>query len=392
MRFLYVHSIKCHVYLPIALKSLNHTYQIFDYEFDPVNQNNEASTVLHSLLSKNHTDFDFIISFLFIPEVSDIANEFTIPYISWTYDSPLMSFFHKAIYNKNNFTFVFDKSECNYLKALGAPNIFHMPLAASTSMTQNLFISSEDELKFSHDISFVGNLYEDNNYNSTINALPDNIALELKSYLVKHLCNWSQPKEWPIVSDEVLEYYLNNLSAKSWVPFDCPPNLYLGLLILSRKLSEMDRLTVLNTLAENNVIDLYTNSTSRFLDSINTHPPIDYKTDANKVFHLSKINLNITLPSICTGIPQRVFDIMTCGGFVMSNHQEEIEELFTIGKDLETFKSLEELKEKTYFYLSHERERITIAMSGYQKVRDNYSYEIQLPKIIDIVSKSTGIR
>ncbi len=392
MRFLYIHVIECHPYMPMTLKQLGHTYEIFNYTFHPLKENIEASTSLYDFLSKKHDSFDFVISFLFIPEVSNISNEYSLPYISWSYDSPLMSLFHSSIYNKNNYTFLFDKSEYNYLKAKNIPNLYHQPLAAKTLAMSNLFISGQDENIFSHEISFVGNLYEDNNYNNVINSLPDSISLEIKSYLVKNLCNWSQTKKWPAVSDDILEYYFNNFSAKDWTYFSCPANLFFGFLILSRKLAEMDRLTVLNTLAENHSVHLYTSSKSKYLSNINVHPPANYNTDANKVFYLSKINLNITLPSICTGVPQRVFDIMTCGGFVMSNHQEEMEDLFTIGEDIETFKSLEELKEKTNFYLAHEKERVTIAMNGYQKVRDNYSYEIQLKKIIDIASKSTGIK
>lgn len=70
---------------------------------------------------------------------------------------------------------------------------------------------------------------------------------------------------------------------------------------------------------------------------------MDYYTVMNKIFYLSKINLNITLPSIESGIPQRVLDIMGSGGFVLTNYQPEIEEVFEIGKDIEVFHTLEEL-------------------------------------------------
>lgn len=91
--------------------------------------------------------------------------------------------------------------------------------------------------------------------------------------------------------------------------------------------------------------------------------------------------------AIESGIPQRIFDIMSVGGFVLTNEQEEIEELFTPGVDLVTFQSLDEMKDKIGYYLSHERERIRIAMNGYQKVRDYYSYPHQLTTIL----KNLGI-
>ena len=101
-----------------------------------------------------------------------------------------------------------------------------------------------------------------------------------------------------------------------------------------------------------------------------------YSEEMPKAFYVSKINLNITSRSIDSGIPQRVFDIMASGGFVLTNYQPELEEYFEIGKDLEVFHDLDELMEKVDYYLAHEEARIRIAMNGYRKVREKYSYTI----------------
>ena len=44
--------------------------------------------------------------------------------------------------------------------------------------------------------------------------------------------------------------------------------------------------------------------------------------------------------------------------------------------------------EKTAFYLSHEEERLRIAMNGYIKIRDNFSYIHQLEHMIQTVEKN----
>ena len=78
---------------------------------------------------------------------------------------------------------------------------------------------------------------------------------------------------------------------------------------------------------------------------------------------------------------------MGCGGFVLTNYQEELEDLFKIGKEIEVFRTIDELKKKCAYYLSHEKERLTIAMNGYKKVRDSFSYPHQLQKMIRIVQE-----
>lgn len=97
------------------------------------------------------------------------------------------------------------------------------------------------------------------------------------------------------------------------------------------------------------------------------------------------INLHITMRSIASGISQRVFDIMSVGGFVLTIWSEEIPELFEEGKEIVTFRTPEEMLEKIDYYLAHERERLLIGYNGYKKVKECYSYERQLEKIMAIL-------
>ena len=102
------------------------------------------------------------------------------------------------------------------------------------------------------------------------------------------------------------------------------------------------------------------------------------------VFTGSRINLNITLRSIHSGIPLRVLDIMACGGFVLTNWQPEIEEYFADGEEIVMFRSLEECMSKIDYYLTHEEERKQIARNGQKKVREAFSYQIGLAKLFGI--------
>ena len=78
---------------------------------------------------------------------------------------------------------------------------------------------------------------------------------------------------------------------------------------------------------------------------------------------------------------------MGSGGFVLTNYQEEIDDLFTIGKDIEVFHDLQELLEKCAYYLTHEKERLTIAMNGYMKVRECHSYIHRINQILHTIER-----
>ena len=111
---------------------------------------------------------------------------------------------------------------------------------------------------------------------------------------------------------------------------------------------------------------------------------VDYHQQMPLVFAGSKINLNMSLCSIHSGIPLRVLDIMACGGFVLTNFQTEIAEYFREGEEIATFRSLEECIEKIQYYLQNEAEREAIAEAGKRKVRETFSYRNGLEKLFGI--------
>ena len=114
--------------------------------------------------------------------------------------------------------------------------------------------------------------------------------------------------------------------------------------------------------------------------------PIDYMSEMPYVFKTSKINLNITLKCIQSGIPLRALDIMGCGGFLLSNYQAEMTEFFRPGIDFVSYGSMDEAKDLAKYYLSHEEERKTIAQNGCEIVKQHFTYEKQLKQIFDIVN------
>lgn len=388
MFFLYI-PVKGSSYdIPWTLSNIGASVSIYEQNiFDPLDPIKENFDKLEQFLVSHN--YDCLISYLFVPEISDLCEKYHYKYIGWIYDSPLVSLFHNSVRNPCNYLFIFDRKEYEYFSSYGIPHLYYLPMAANIARTGMIDITAEDEKQFGCDISFVGNLYRDNSYNKFLPYLPEDIKNEFKLYLLRNLCKWCAHKPWPRVSQQTADYIMQTFHGENWVHMDMDMDLFLGISLLSRKLAELDRITVLNALADQHSVHLYTYSDHTFLNKVHIHPGIDYQVNMNKIFYLSKINLNITLPSIETGIPQRVFDIMGCGGFVLTNYQEELEEHFKIGEDLETFHSLDEVREKAAYYLNHEKERIKIAMNGYQKVCNYFSYTDRIKHIIKTVEEDT---
>lgn len=40
----------------------------------------------------------------------------------------------------------------------------------------------------------------------------------------------------------------------------------------------------------------------------------------------------------------QIFDIMACGGFVLADYSRELDEIFEIGREVETYRTIDELE------------------------------------------------
>lgn len=107
--------------------------------------------------------------------------------------------------------------------------------------------------------------------------------------------------------------------------------------------------------------------------------------DLTDLMFQSKIILNITNSNfycVETGLNLRVFEVLAAGGFLLTDHYEEITEIFEVGKEIETYSSGKELQEKVEFYLSHDEERMKIAQAGKKKFYEHYTWELRVKEFV----------
>ncbi|MBT4178259.1 MAG: glycosyltransferase family 1 protein [Candidatus Marinimicrobia bacterium] len=106
--------------------------------------------------------------------------------------------------------------------------------------------------------------------------------------------------------------------------------------------------------------------------------------DLVELYNNSKIVLNISQwsPNKRSGQNLRLFDVPSCGAFLLTDYSEELLDFFEPGVEIETFESPEELSDKVKYYLSHPVEREKIARRGYEKSLELPSYSDRVQQII----------
>jgi spore maturation protein CgeB len=152
---------------------------------------------------------------------------------------------------------------------------------------------------------------------------------------------------------------------------------------LAKKVTSRERTEIARRLAQSgHGFKLYTDDSTAAYPEIDNWGYVDYYSQSPLVFHQSQINLNITVRSIHSGIPLRAFDIMGCGGFLLTNFQADFLEHFTPGADYVYYESVDDLLCKVDYYLEHEDERCRIARNGYEMVKENHSYRHRVREML----------
>ena len=77
----------------------------------------------------------------------------------------------------------------------------------------------------------------------------------------------------------------------------------------------------------------------------------------------------------------RDFEVPLTGSMYITGYHEELKEYFELGKDIETYKSKEELLQKIKYYLENDLEREKIAKYGYEKCLNNYTAKKAYEKV-----------
>ena len=52
---------------------------------------------------------------------------------------------------------------------------------------------------------------------------------------------------------------------------------------------------------------------------------------------------------------------------------------------MEVYHNLEELEDKIAYYLTHEKERLTVAINGYKRIKDHHSLKARLRQALDFI-------
>ena len=324
--------------------------------------------------------FDAVFSVNYFPLVAKCCDRAGIKYVSWSYDNPLnVMDIEETLGLACNTVFLFDKVQVKGFRDKGFDNVYHMPLAANCTRLDSIKLSEKDIAYYGADVSFVGRMYE-SMYNKYLELMDD----YCRGYIEAAVAAQTKILGYYMI-DEMLDDGLVKRINDHIREIDPDADLFLPREALSfaiaSEITRGDRIIILNILSKRYKLNLYSWDYNELLGNVNYKGSCDYMTEMPRIFKASRVNLNINLRISQSGIPLRVLDVLGAGGFLISNFQPEIAEFFIDGQEVVMYESVEDAIEKAMFYLGNDDIRLRIAKNGHNKVRDEFSYDIQLGKI-----------
>ncbi len=334
----------------------------------------------------------FVYGINYFPIIAEICRIYNVLYISQTVDSPILTLFSDSIRYETNRIFLFDRAQYDQFNPYNSNCVFHLPLASATDRFDKIIstITSNDRKKYSSDISFVGSTYREKDPYASVKGLSQYTCGYVDALIEACLKIFGYYPVKDALASEIIDD-IKFCAGSSFPAADTdkmitsPDKYIVSHEYIGSHIAVIERERILNALGRSFNVDLYTRSDTSGLKNVHIHDGIRTLDEMPKVFFLSKINLNITMRPIETGLPLRCFDIMGCGGFLMTNYQEEINDMFVIGRDLEAYSSTEELIDKCSYYLSHEDKRAAIARSGYEKVCSAHTHYHRLKQMLSVI-------
>lgn len=322
-------------------------------------------------ISTRKPDFFLTINHLGFDEEGVLADMFEaieMPAAIWYVDSPnlVVRAFPKNV-SPFSSVFVWDENYLGNMASLGFENVFSLPLGVDETVFRPRNLRTAERRMIGADIGFVGN--------SMVGPARDQLAkvpLELRAAVEKtaQLLGAARETTFP----EAVEAAMDRCERAA---FGALPELGRSgfeAAVLWRA-TLLYRLSCLRTLEEFRPCIRGDGGWRGLVNGkFRLGPQLNYYKELPSFYNACTVNFNATSIQMGTAVNQRVFDVPACGAFLLTDHQESIEGLFEVGKEVVTYKDRGEIADLVRFYLRDDAARETIAGKGRERVLAEHTY------------------
>lgn len=370
-----------------TLRDMGHFVRVF--RMDELPQDGieaEVNCLVHAA-SDFHAEIFFTIDYF--TNMAMAAKKIGILYYSWLFHLPQWNLYSYQAQSPFNRIFVFDKMLLKDLRQHNINTAQYLSLPADKQILENaLRGAATKRYKFQGEVSYVGDVFSKSSTRILPSAKEDERFPKLVELIKEKRFSYGNETLYRGVDEDMVDFLAKETDNDKGNFFFAERKDIIVQSVLARKITAEERKLACRMLARKFDFKLYSDSNMERYPEVNNLGAIDPLKDAPLVYNQSKVNVYVTPRCIRSGIPERVLEIIACQGFVITNYQEDLAAEFEEDKEIVMYRSLEELLEKTEYYLQHDSERTEIIRAGYEKVIREYNYATKLRKMLDAKSGS----
>ncbi len=303
-------------------------------------------------------------------------NDARIPYVSWFTDTPRMILFDRTMYiSEYAVAATWEKAFTPHLEAYGFSHVHYMPLATDPEL-----FDGEPATTFERDLAFVGN----------------SMLVQLGEALEKHQ---DVPHVVEAVTSALREGRVTRDSYNKGVASIIGAELYDSLtegqqrnaeLLMNYHATSEQRLSLVRHLIPMGIEARGDASWKKVLDNYESN--VGYFDDLAPFYRSTKVNLNNTSLQMRDAVNQRVFDCPAAGGFLITDNQPDLHDLFDVETEMVTYESLPELSDKVAWYLKHPEERAAYVRNARKRVLAEHTHRHRLQALEAYLKPRFGVR
>jgi Glycosyl transferases group 1/DUF based on E. rectale Gene description (DUF3880) len=329
------------------------------YTFGATQQSNEENELVVERVAPQ-----LIASINFIPGMAEFCEVRDLDYLCWEID-PALDRPRLEGRAANTQIFTYRRANVAEFEAAGFTRVEYLALAADPQRRQPLSLDARQREQYGAPVSFVGASLVANARklqaqfidlfdawrpgarpaaHAVINEVAQVQREDFSQYCV------------PQVIDELAPGWREACATRSWAE---PAELIAELCAAEKRLNYVAELADLGIDAWGD--EGWENAAAH---GVRYRGPAKHDSELPRIYNASTINLDIGRIYQGDIVTMRVFDILACGGFVLAEHNEALEELFDVGFEIESYRTLAELREKVSYYLENPDQASAIAARG----------------------------
>ena len=319
--------------------------------------------------------------------LAELLDSLGLPLASWFVDNPhLILAQYPAQARPNTAVFTWDADNEGSLRAQGFEHVSYLPLATDTHRFRPDLPAGPQAWRA--DVSFVGD--------SMARAVTDSVAACGDfPWLTEHYIDVATAfvrSESRAVSDVLVEEFPALFPA--YAALTDPKDRLACESLITWEATRQYRWQCVNALAGHRslIVGDVDGWRGAFQDTahLNILPRLDYYADLPRLYPLSRISLNCTSRQMKGAVNQRVFDVPACGGFVLTDNQPQLAQLFEPGLEVLTYADPAEIPERLASLLRDGTLRRKISAAARWRIGAEHTYEHRIAKLCHVMRASFG--